>query len=157
MALAVALLGVDAPAWAQSEQAASAPRTAEQFIETAREVYAVDEPEPEQEACPIPTGQEIVVCEQVDRPSDQRLASPTERANAAGEMPPDPIPNAPDVFGLPPCSAYTFCAKMGRTPEPPLIIDLAAIPEPLTPEEAASVFRAEDAPSQEAASPAAAP
>jgi hypothetical protein len=161
MALAVALLGLSAPARAQSAETADEPRTAEEFIATAREAYAVDEPEPEQEPCATPTAAEIVVCRQVDRPSDQSLPSPTERANAAGERPPDPIPSAPDVFGLPPCSSYAFCAKMGRAPPPIYIADLSKIPEPLTPEEAARVVRAEDLPEDpptpEAASPAAAP
>jgi hypothetical protein len=140
-----------APARAQSDQGAEPPRTAEQFIETAREAYAVEEPEPD--PCPAPLGQEIVVCAKVDRPSDQRLPSPTERAYANDEMPPDPIPRAPNVFGIPPCKAYAFCSKMGRAPPPVLIIDLEAIPEALTPEEAALVFRAEDLP-EEAATPA---
>jgi len=161
MALAVALLGLSAPANAQSTGTADDPRTAEEFIATARETYAVDEPEPEQEPCATPTAAEIVVCGEVDRPSDQSLPSPSERANAAGEMPPDPIPNAPDVFGLPPCRAYLFCSKMGRAPPPIYIIDLSKIPLALTPEEAAGVVRAEDLPEDEptpeAASPAAAP
>ncbi len=53
------------------------------------------------------------------------------------------------------------CHRIGRAPEPPLMIDLAALPHPLTPEEAALVFRAEDVPQEiatpEAASPEAAP
>ena len=70
------------------------------------------------------------------------------------------MPQAPNVFGLPPCKAYLFCSKVGRAPPPIYIIDLDKIPEPLTPEEAALVFRAEDlaeTASPEAASPAAAP
>ena len=153
LAVALGIGAVPAPAGAQGET----PRTAEQFIETAREVYSVHNPEPVPEACEAPVGNEIVVCAQGDEPYDQQLPSPTERAYAAGERPPDRIPDAPDVFGLPPCSAYQFCSKMGRTPQAPLIIDLAAIPEALTPEEAAHVFRAEDAPNREEASPAAAP
>ena len=164
VALAVALgLCVASPARAQSDAASpapAAPRTAEQFIETAREAYSVRE-RAEVVVCPESVGNEIVVCATPDRPNDQSLPSPTERANAAGERPPDRIPDAPDVFGLPPCSAYQFCSKVGRAPPPIFIIDLAALPEALTPEEAALVFRAEDlpreSPSPEAASPAAAP
>jgi hypothetical protein len=147
--LAVALAGWAAPAGAQTE----APRTAEQFIETAREAYSVDETRPE--ACPAPVGNEIVVCRQLEDPDQFRVASPTERANAAGQMPPDPIPSAPNVDG-----PGIFRGKgitMGKDPPPIYIIDLAAIPEALTPEEAALVFRAEDRPNPEAASPAAAP
>jgi hypothetical protein len=114
------------------------------MIDTAREVYSVRQRRGER--CPAPVGNEIVVCRQLEDPDKLRVQSPTERAYAAGEMPPDPIPQAPDVFGLPPCSAYTFCSKVGRSPPPIYIIDLKAIPEPLTPEEARHVSRAEDAP-----------
>lgn len=155
----VALAGLLAGTAAAAQPVPSAeerPRTAEQFIETAREVYSVREPR--SEPCAAPVGNEIVVCRQIDEVPDQRLPSPTERAHAAGDRLPDPIPDAPYVFGLPPCEAYTFCAKnLGRTPPQIYIIDLSKIPEALTPEEAALVFRAEDRPSPEAASPAAAP
>ena len=164
MALAIALsLGAAAPAGAQSEDASRAsgePRTAEQFIETAREVYSVRE-RPEAVVCPESVGNEIVVCATPDRPDDQALPSPTERAQAAGERPPDRIPDAPYVLGLPECGVEVVCHRMGKAPPPIYIIDLSAIPEALTPEEAALVFRAEDlpeeSPSPEAASPAAAP
>ena len=153
--MAVALAGWAAPAAAQTE----VPRTAEEFIETAREVYSVDESRPE--ACPAPVGNEIVVCRRLEDPDQFRVASPTERANAAGQMPPDPIPQAPYVLGLPECGVEVVCHRIGRAPPPIYIIDLEAIPEALTPEEAALVFRAEDRPqataSPEAASPAAAP
>ena len=88
-----------------------------------------------------------------------RVESPTDEAIRNGEPMPDGIPRAPDVFGLPPCSSYAFCSRVGRTPEPRLLIDLEALPHPLTPEEAAHVFRAEDLPAAtpEAASPEAAP
>ena len=157
--LAVALIGLAAwPIRAQSDapvEETEGARTAEQFIETAQEAYSVREERPE--PCPQAVGNEIVVCRQLEDPDKLRVPSPTERAYAAGERPPDPIPNAPDVFGLPPCSAYMFCSKVGRTPPPVLIIDLSKIPEALTPEEAALVFRVEDPPSPEEASPAAAP
>lgn len=145
------LFGTTSAAQAPEEQ----PRTAEQFIETAREIYSVQEPEAE--ACSAPVGNEIVVCRQVDRVPDQRLPSPTDRARAAREMPPDPIPEAPYVLGLPECGVEVVCHSMGRAPPPVYIIDLSKIPEPLSPEEAARVFRAPDEPSPEAASPAAVP
>jgi hypothetical protein len=154
LVLAAALSGA-APAAAQTEAA----RTAEQFIEAARETYSVDETR--LEACPTPVGNEIVVCRQLEDPDQFRVASPTERANAAGEMPPDPIPSAPYVLGLPECGVEVTCHRIGRTPPPIYIIDLDSIPVALTPEEAALVFRAEDRPPEtatpEAASPAAAP
>jgi hypothetical protein len=152
MFAAVALVVSAAPAGAQTGSA-EAPRTAEQFIETAREAYSVDETRPK--ACPAPVGNEIVVCRQIEDPDQFRVASPTERANAEGRMPPDPIPSAPYVLGLPECGVEVTCHRIGRTPPPIFIIDLAAIPEALTPEETALVFRAEDRP-QAAASPAAA-
>jgi hypothetical protein len=151
--LAVALAGWAVSAGGQTE----APRTAEQFIETAHEAYSVDETRPE--PCPPPVGNEIVVCRELEDPDRFRVASPTGRALAAGTMPPDPIPGAPNVDG-----PGIFRGKgitMGEDPPPIYIIDLAAIPEALTPEEAALVFRAEDRPQEpatpEAASPAAAP
>lgn len=154
MVLAAALAGLAAPARAQPEQASEPPRTAEQFIESARELYSVDERRPE--PCPAPVGNEIVVCRQLEDPERFRVASPTERAYAAGRMPPDPIPSAPHLLGLPSCEEVQ-CMAVGRTPPPIYIIDLTAIPEALTPEEAALVFRAEDLPSPEEALPAAAP
>lgn len=152
--LAVAF-GLAAPAVAQSDEATEPPRTAEQFLETARKVYTVDEPEPD--PCPAATTDEIVVCRQFEDMPDQRLPSPTERAYAAGDRPPDPIPAAPYVLGLPECGVEVVCHRVGRAPPPIYIIDLSKIPEPLTPDEAAQVFRAEDPPNPEAASPAAAP
>ncbi len=134
---------------------AEQPRTAEQFIDTAREAYSV--PEPEVERCATPVGNEIVVCRQLDKVPDQRLPSPTDRAQARGEMPSDPIPEAPYVLGLPECGVEVVCHRVGRPPPPIYIIDLSKIPEPLSPEEAARVFRAPDESSPEAALPAAAP
>jgi len=161
--LAVALgVAVAPPAAAQSEEpspASEAPRTAEQFIETAREFYSVVE-DP-REACAAPVGNEIVVCAEKEDPDTFRVDSPTERAIAAGERPPDPIPTAPYVFGLPECGVEVTCHRMGRAPPPVYIIDFSTIPVALTPEEAALVFRAEDLPHEpakpEEASPAAAP
>jgi hypothetical protein len=157
MALAAALLALSAPLSAQSP-------TAEQAIETAREVYTVTDYGPQPEPCPEATNNEIIVCQQYeDLPDDMRVSSPTERANEAGEMPPDPIPAAPDLYGgmrggvvvasgcmIPPCPP----------PYPPMV-DFSRMPEGLTPEEAAHVIRAEDLPeggaSPAAALPAAAP
>ncbi len=152
VALAVALAGLAAPAWAQSEEAAAEPPTAEQLIENAREVYSASRPE--REPCPEATGSEIVVCRTLEDPEQFRVASPTERAYANGERPPDPIPSAPYVLGLPECGVEVTCHRVGTAPPPIYIIDLKAIPEPLTPEEATYVYRAEDRPSPGAASPA---
>lgn len=156
-ALAAAFLGAASPVLAQ-EPAAASPRTAEQFIETAREVYSVEKPKPP--PCPEATAAEIVVCRESYDGEDQRLPSPTDRANAAGERPPDPIPSAPYVLGLPECGVEVTCHRVGRAPPPIYIIDFSKIPEALTPEEAALVFRAEDRPAEPTpaeASPAVAP
>lgn len=150
-ALAIAaFLPPASPAFAQ-ELPAEHP-TAEEMIEVAREAAR---PPGLRRRCPTPKGNEIVVC--APDPDEYRVPSGLDDAIAAGRAVPDGIPRAPDVFGLPPCEAYAFCATVGRDPEPPLIIDLEAIPEPLTPEEAALVFRAEDLPTPAGASPAAAP
>jgi len=158
VALTMVLIGSATPATAQSAQAAEEPRTAEEFIETARAAYSVID---RREPCATPVGNEIVVCRQRIDPESQRLPSPTERANALGERPPDPIPDAPYVLGLPECGIEVVCHRIGSAPTPIYIIDLEAIPEPLSPEEAALVIRAEEAPggtaSPGAASPAAAP
>jgi hypothetical protein len=151
--LAITLIGAAAPAAAQSDNSAAEPRTAEEFLETARETYSVAEAKFER--CPAPSPNEIVVCRERLDPATQRLASPTDRAYAAGQAPPDPIPSAPNVDG--PGIFQGKGITMGTDPEPIYIIDLSALPEPLTPEEAALVRRAEDPPSPEAASPAAVP
>lgn len=157
VALAVALAGCHAAASLRAQdRGISADPTAEEMIEVAREVWAATAA---RRPCPAPTPGEIVVC----APGEEvpRVESPTQEAIRKDERPRDSIPRAPDVFGLPPCDAYAFCSKVGRTPTPPLLIDLEALPEPLTPEEAALVFRAEDLPADaatpEAASPAEAP
>lgn len=156
IALAVALLPAARPTAAQSAPPEEGqPRTAEQFIETARRVYSVREPRTE--PCVAPVGNEIVVCREVTRIPDQRLPSPTERAQARGERPPDPLPQAPYVLGLPECGVQVVCHRMGSAPPPIHLIDFASIPEALPPEQAALVGRVEDAASSEGASPAAAP
>ena len=141
--MATALLGLALPASAQQAPSEST-RTAEEFIETAHEYYHVEKPKPP--PCPEATPAEIVVCRESYDGEDQRLPSPTDRAIAAGERPPDRIPDAPDVFGIPPCKSYAFCARVGTAPPPIYIVDFSKIPEALTPEQAAHVFRAEDAP-----------
>jgi hypothetical protein len=150
---------------AQEREAESGPTaeetsdlTAEQMVEVAREEWRTVEPK----GCPVAKPGEILVC----KPGDEefRTESSIDEAIRKGETVPDGLPRAPNVFGLRPCSSYTFCGKVGRTPEPVLMIDLAALPHPLTPEEAARVVRAEDLPqpaappaTPAAASPAAAP
>lgn len=159
MAMSLSLLVAPGVVRAQSENAAEDSRTAEQFIETAHEAYSVRSPRAS--PAPAPTGNEIVVQARRDVSESQRLSSPTERAYAAGQRPPDRIPDAPYVFGLPECGVEVTCHRIGRAPPPIYLIDFAALPEPLTPEEAVRVRRAEDAPlafpTPAEASPAAVP
>jgi hypothetical protein len=147
------------PGMAQ-EQAAAATLTAEQMIEVERELYGSPDL---REPCARPNPGEIVVCH--TEPEDFRVESPTEAALRNGERPPGMPPNAAHLFDPPPCvpSLLTFCGKFGRAPKAPAIVDLTALPEPLTAEEAALVFRADDWPAEAgparpaAASPADAP
>lgn len=140
-------------AWAQESDSA---QTAERMIEVASEVWRAPGV---RRRCPAPKPGEIVVCP--SDPEEFRVESPTEEAIRKGEPMPDGIPRAPYVLGLPECGVEVVCHRVGRAPEPPLLIDLDALPHPLTPEEAALVFRAEDLPAEqanpEAALPEAAP
>ena len=109
--------------------------------------------------CPEAKPGEIVVC--ADKPEEPRLESPTDEAIRKGEAVRDSTLRAPYVFGLPECGVEVVCHRVGRAPEPRLLIDLEALPHALTPDEAALEFRAEDSPGSpatpEAASPAAPP
>lgn len=129
--------------------------TAEEMIEVAHEEWRTVKPR----GCPAARPGEIVVCKAGDE--EFRVESPVDEAIRKGEAVRDGLPRAPYVLGLPECGVEVTCQRVGRAPEPVLMIDLAALPHPLTPEEAALVFRAEDTPpvpaTPEAASPAAAP
>jgi hypothetical protein len=152
MACAFAALGVGPDARAQDAEPSP---TAEEMIEVAREVWRAPGV---RRRCPLPKPGEIVVCP--TDPEQFRVESPTEEAIRNGEPMPDGLPRAPYVLGLPECGVEVVCHRVGRAPEPVLLIDLEALPHPLTPEEAALVFRAEDLPDDptpEAASPAEAP
>lgn len=159
MALAVALTLCLAarPGHAQDGESEASP-SAEEMIEVARETWGVPGI---RRRCPQGAPGDIVVC--ASDPEEFRVDSPTEEAIRNGEAVPDGVPRAPYVLGLPECGVEVVCHRVGRAPEPVLMIDLAALPHPLTPEEAARVFRAEDLPdaggpaTPEAASPAVAP
>ena len=145
----IAALGT-APADAQDESPSDA--TAEAMIETARETYRPPGVGPR---CPPGAPGEIVVC--APDPERYRVSSPIEDSIAADQPVPDGLPRAPNVFGIPPCEEMGGCIKFGAPPPPTPLIDLEALPHPLTPEEAAYVFRAGDAPNPAAASLAEAP
>jgi hypothetical protein len=133
-----------APAGRAQEREAEDSLTAEEMIEVAREEWRTVEPK----GCPVAKPGEIVVC----KPGDEefRVESPIDEAIREGKPVPDGLPRAPYVMGLPECGVEVECHRIGRTPTAPLIIDLAALPHPLTPEEAALVFRAEDLPTEAA-------
>ena len=125
--------------------------SAEEAIETAREACYTPE-EQIVTACPDGLSEEsaegedgtvIVVCRRLGpaNPFQTRDGPrPELDETAAG------APRAPD-FRRPPCvpSLLTVCFRgLGSVPPPVLMIDLTKLPEPLTPEEAAAVFRVED-------------
>jgi len=108
---------------------AAAQVTAEEAVETAREVYGPPASAQRPDPCPAGRPGEIVVCREVVEDDRYRVPSSTDDATQARAAVDDGLPRAPDVFGIPPCKAYQFCSKMGRTPAHPLLIDLKAIPE----------------------------
>lgn len=100
--------------------------TAEQALENARSVYS--EAPRKVVPCPDTTGDEIVVCAELEDPATQYVPSDTDSGD-----PDDGVPRAPDVSGLPPCinAGLAFCAPhLGAQPRQLYIIDLKAIPEP---------------------------
>jgi hypothetical protein len=133
-----------------AQEGAEPPPSAEEMIEVARELYR---PSGLRERCSAPAPGEIVVCAPT---SDEfRVTSPTDDAIDAGKAVAGGSPRAPDLFGIPHgVTVATGCFIPPCPPPMPPLIDLKAIPEPLTREEARHVFRAEDAPNPAAASPA---
>jgi hypothetical protein len=115
-------------------RAPEAARTAEQFIETAREVYSVENRN--RRRVPEATAAEIVVCREWYRRRGSAPAVAHRARHAAGEKPPDPIPDAPYVLGLPECGVEVTCHEVGKAPPPVYIVDFDKIPVALTPEEA---------------------
>ena len=91
----------------------------------------------------------IVVCGPVERRREQ-----TRRAMSVLPQPIDPQVNQLDGLREPPCwdsGKATACFRGGWAPPPIYLIDLDAIPEALTPEQAEHVYRAEDLPPPEQA------
>lgn len=134
---AVAALGAllcGAPLAAQdapppSTASAPAPVTAEQALETAREVYGPPDPRKRAECPPQRPGGEIVVCAQLEDPEQFRVQSSgdldPEGAGARGGG-----PRAPDVGTVyPGVVVATGCFIPPCPPPMPVLIDLKAIPE----------------------------
>ena len=142
--VAAALLGVLAAPEGRAQERAdteteSAP-TAEDVIEGARKAYR---PPWRRERCPEGEAGEIVVCAERDDDSF-RVSSPTDDAIAEGRAVPDGIPRAPQL-APPPCDPRSpGCFKFGAPPPLPPMFDYDKIPVPLTPEEAALVYRVEE-------------
>ena len=136
-----------------AQESAETP-TAEQMIAIERETWRSADLRPN---CPEPTADEIVVCAR--EPDEPRLESPTDAAIRMGERPPGMPSNAAHLFDPPPCipSLLSLCSKFGPTPARPALVDLTTLPEPLSAEDAALVFRAEDLPGEPASSAAASP
>lgn len=144
LAMALSSLLTAWPAAAQSaDQAADAaaePITAEKIIEVARERLR---PPGAWRPCKLPENDnEIVVC--APDPDANRVESPTEQALRTGQPGRDAIPRSPNVDG--PGIFQGKGMKLGRDPEPPLIVDLTHIPQGLSEEEAKLVYRVEDGP-----------
>jgi len=140
---------------AVASPAAIAQVTAEEAVQTAREVYGPALPDQRPEPCPVARPDEIVVCREIVEDDRYRVPSSTDDALGAGAAVDDGLPRAPDVFGMPPCQAYQFCGTIGRAPTHPLLIDLKAIPEAPPGSDAARYAEARRAAEAAAAPPAA--
>jgi hypothetical protein len=150
VALAAAITGcLAAPDSRAQDPETGDDLTAEEMIEVAREEWRTVQPK----GCPEAKPGEIVVC----KPDEEKLdvESSLDEAIREGKAVPDGLPRAPYVFGLPECGVEVVCHRIGRTPEPVLMIDLEALPYPLSPEDAAHVFRAENLPSPAPEAPSA--
>jgi hypothetical protein len=97
--------------------------TAEQALANARALTSATPPK--SAPCPESTNGEIVVCAEHEDPKKQYVPSNTDSGNTY-----DGVPHAPNVSTLPDCATASFCSRVGKTPRHPVIIDLAAIPEP---------------------------
>lgn len=152
IAAPLAVLAI-APAAAQDagaagdEQEDEAP-TAEEMIAKANDLYHAPGT---RRPCKPAVGNEIVVC--ATDPSQFRTSSSLDDAIRNGTLPPGKdIPAAPDVDGLPKGGVVVArgCFVPPCPPPPAYYIDFDSLPEPLTPEQAAKVMRAEEEPAEAA-------
>lgn len=131
----------------EAEGDAEEPLTAEKIIEVARERLR---PPGVRRPCKLPENpDEIVVCSR--DPAEMRVDSETDRAIAEGRAVPDGLPRAPNVDG--PGIFQGKGIPLGRAPEPALIVDLTNVPEGLSEEDAALVYRVEDGPPRDVPPP----
>jgi len=144
------MLAAPAIAGAQDSGPASAATSAEEALETARDVYY---PPDEQSVSACAQGEQegraeslegnvIVVCRRLG-PANELQTRELPRARM--DRTADGVPRAPDVSGLPPCvnTATAMCISFGSVPPPVLMVDVTKFPEPLSPEDAALVVRME--------------
>jgi hypothetical protein len=104
--------------------------TAEEAVDTAREVYGPAASRPTPEPCPVARPDEIVVCREVVEDDRYRVRSSTDQAIEAGAAVDDGLPRAPD---LGPQALPIVVARgcfIPPCPKPPAyMIDFASIPE----------------------------
>lgn len=149
----ILLVGLPGAGAAQDIAAEPPTATAEAVLANARDVYYAPE-EQSVSACARgeaegraenAAGNTIVVCRRLGPANElQTRALPRPRMDQTA----DGVPRAPDVSGLPPCASggLSVCiGGLGSVPPPALIVDVTRFPEPLSPEHAARVLRAEDA------------
>ena len=79
----------------------------------------------------------IVVCRQFESGERYTFDAPTR---ADSEVTGGGAPRAPDVFGMPPCSAYNVCVRFGSVPPPAIMVDFASLPETPAGSEAALLY-----------------
>ena len=122
-------------------------RTAEELAAQQREDLRSHLAQPEECQPDAMQPDTIVVCRSIEARRDQ-----TRRSMSV--LPPrvDPHVNRMDGLREPPCwvtGDSSVCIRGGWAPPPIYLIDLDAIPEALSPEEAQHVYRAEDLPAPE--------
>jgi len=131
--LAILILAVTStPSHSREKADITADITAEQIVQTARQIYGPPPPEP---ACAPQTGNEIVVCAQEQDNSVFRVKSSSQLDPDSDEALDDGLPRAPDVAGAgifqgkPTIGGMCIPGLQACPPPPALIIDLSALPE----------------------------
>lgn len=147
--LAVAALGSTGSLRAQETAHPLPTLRAEEALETARDAYYAPG-EQIVSLCPEMVREEgeegtvIVVCRTLGPPNRfQTREGPRPRMDQTA----DGVPRAPDVTTIPSCKGRSMgigvcITGLGSVPPPVLMIDLTKLPEPLSAEDAARVFRA---------------
>ncbi len=80
----------------------------------------------------------IVVCREWEDGERYTFDSPVR---ADTEVTGSGVPRAPDVFGMPPCSAYAVCVGgLGSVPPPAIMVDFSELPETPPDSDAARLY-----------------